>query len=73
MPIRTFLNKSFDFDPATIQIMNTALAECLITLGLVNKSDDLTRVVADKIIELAQRGEQDPERLKSETLRALRQ
>ena len=72
MPIRIFLDGHSAFDPEHVQSMSKALADTLTTLGLVGKSDDLTVIIAKKIIELAKAGERDPERLKTETLRSLR-
>ena len=72
VPIRIFLDGHSAFDPEHIQSMSKALADALTTLGLAGKSDDLTIIVAKKIIELAKAGERDPERLKTETLRSLR-
>jgi hypothetical protein len=73
MPIRVFLDGRSNFDAETIQNMSTALAGVLTALGLVGKSDDLTIIVAKKIIELAKAGEHDPDRLKAAVLRSLRQ
>ncbi len=73
MPIRAFLGRHHSFDAETIESMSKALAEVLTALGIKNKDDDLTVVVAKKIIELAAAGERDPERLKAVTLKALRQ
>jgi len=73
MPIRVFLDGQSNFDAETIHDMSTALAGALTALGLVGKSDDLTVIVAKKIIELAKAGEHDPERLKAAVLKSLRQ
>ena len=73
MPIRVFLNGHSTFDAETIESMSTALADVLTALGLKDKNDELTMVVAKKIIELAKAGERDPERLKAATLRSFRQ
>jgi hypothetical protein len=53
--------------------MSTALTGTLEALGLKEKTDDLTIVVAKKIIELAKDGQRDPERLKAEALRSIGQ
>ena len=44
--------------------------DVLHTLGLVDREDPITRMVAKKVIELAQAGERDPVRLKQLTLAA---
>ena len=45
--------------------------EALRTLRLANRSDPRTEIVAKKIIELAQRGERDPVRLRECAIRSL--
>ena len=72
MPIRKFLDDD-GFDPATIQSMSEALAGACRALGLVDRDDPATRLVARKVIELAQNGERDPARLEAGALDALRQ
>ena len=71
MPIRQFLDGD-GFDPETIQNMSEALAGACRALGLVDRDDPATRLVARQIIELAQNGERDPKRLEAGTLEALR-
>ena len=73
MPIRAFLDGHSTFDAETIQTMSQALADTLTALGLVGKSDDLTIIVALKIIELAKTGERDRARLTAAALKSLRQ
>ena len=73
MPIRPFLDGQSSFDSETIQNMSRALADALTALGLVGKPDDLTVLVAKKIVELAKAGEHDPKRLTAAVLQSLRQ
>ena len=47
-----------------IKILGDAFEDALRTLRLVNRDDPATEIVAKKIIELAQRGERDPVRLR---------
>jgi hypothetical protein len=72
MPMRPFLD-GHAFEPEAITSMGEALAGALAALGLKDKDDDLTIIVAKKIIELARNGEHDPQRLKSAVLKSLRQ
>ena len=58
------------FDPDTIEIMSAAYEGACKALGLADRSDPLTQLVAKKIIGLATRGERDPERICAEVLRA---
>jgi hypothetical protein len=72
MPIRKFLDGEA-FEPETIQSMGDALAGACRALGLADRDDPATRLVAAKIIELARAGERDPRRLEGGALRALGQ
>ena len=71
MPIRPFLAGQA-FDPETIAIMSAALESACKALGLKLGDDPATRLVAEKIIELAQRGVRDAERLSALTLKELK-
>jgi hypothetical protein len=59
------------FEPEVISAMAAAYHAALSELGLTESDDAATRIVAKKVIELAGRGERDPERLKIATLAAL--
>ena len=50
--------------------MGNVFEDVLHTLGLIDREDPITRLVALKVIELAQTGERDPARLKQLTLEA---
>jgi hypothetical protein len=50
------------FEPETIRSMSLALERACEEMGLRPGSDPATKLVAEKIIELAQRGIRDPER-----------
>jgi hypothetical protein len=52
--------------------MGEVFEDVLKTLGLVDRDDPMTTLVAHKIIELVQSGERDPVRLKQLTLAAVR-
>ncbi|MFZ3352201.1 MAG: hypothetical protein WA268_15170 [Xanthobacteraceae bacterium] len=58
MPIRPFLAGQ-PFDPEVIAVMSAALESVCKALGLHIVDDPATRLVAQKIIELAQRGMRD--------------
>jgi hypothetical protein len=55
MPITPFLRNEA-FDPDLIDTMSAALTQACTTLGLVDRADPITEVVAHHIIKLAQRG-----------------
>lgn len=70
MPIRRFLAGQA-FDPETIREMSTALQRVCDTLRLRMVDDAMTRLVAEKIIELAERGVRDADKLYAMTLAEL--
>ena len=70
--IRDFVSEGV-FDPEDIKAMSVAMSGVLTDLNLHDKSDQLVRLVAEKIIEHVRDGEHDPERLKAAVLRAFRQ
>ena len=58
------------FTPEHIQAMGQAFEETLTRLGLVNRDDPITELVAKKIIELGQQGERDPVQLREQAVMA---
>ena len=70
MPIHRLLNDRA-FDPETIEVMVTAFEDALRELRLTDRADPVTETVARKIIELAQRGERDPARLREYAVKSL--
>ncbi len=63
MPIYRLL-KGGAFAPDDIKVLSDAFEAALLELKLVDRSDPATELVAKRIIELAQRGERDPVRLR---------
>jgi hypothetical protein len=72
MPIRPFLADQ-PFEPEAIQQMSLALETVCAKLNLTLSDDPATRLVASKIIELAQRGVRDAPSLSSMTLKEFKQ
>jgi hypothetical protein len=62
MAIYGYLQNS-GFDPETIKVMTTAYEAARERLGLIERSDPLTQLVAKKVIEIAQTGVRDPGQL----------
>jgi hypothetical protein len=58
-PIIPFL-RGQAFDPETVEAMGKALVTTCEALGLSDRNDVMTKLVAQKIIELAQRGIKNP-------------
>ena len=71
MPIRPYLN-GIAFDPETIEALGVAFEKALQSLRLVDRTDLATELLAKKMIEVAQQGERDPERLCERTLQGFR-
>lgn len=53
------------FNPEVKNAIAAAYESTLRVLGLTGRGDLITEIVARKIIEIAQTGERDPERIKS--------
>ena len=51
------------FGPDDIKRMTTAYEKALVALGLKDRTDPLTETVAQHIIEVAETGEKDPDRI----------
>jgi hypothetical protein len=61
------------FDPAEITVLVEAFEHALQALGLSNRQNDsATTLVAKIVIELAEHGETDPQRLRDETVKQAR-
>jgi hypothetical protein len=59
VPITPFL-RGQAFDPELIESMGAAFSKTCEALGLAERSDPITALVAEKIIELAERGLRNP-------------
>jgi hypothetical protein len=59
------------FEPETTQAMGIAFERACIELRLTDQGDPISKLLADHIIELARRGERDPDELCAQALRAL--
>ncbi len=55
---------SLSHDPETAHAIGLAFDEARKALGLSNKIDGVTRLLADRIIDAAAAGERDPARLR---------
>jgi hypothetical protein len=71
MPITPFL-RSQAFEPEQIEAMTTAFNNACNALGLSDRTDKLTEIVANHVIELAQHGVLDPVELTEATLQSLK-
>jgi hypothetical protein len=64
MPIRLFLEHDHAFGPDELAILTAAFEDALRHMGLVDRNDPTTIMVAKRIIELAKQGERDPVKLR---------
>jgi hypothetical protein len=62
LDLRSFCTE-LAFDPETTRAMGIAFDEACKTLRLTDKADSATRLLADRIVDLATEGERDPMRL----------
>jgi len=60
------------FEPASIEVMGTAFEQACTVLGLADDNNPTRELVAKRIIELAQQGERDGDRLRERTLEHFR-
>ena len=70
MPITPFLAGQA-FEPETIETMSAVFVAACEALHLKVGDDPQTRFVAEKVINLAQRGIRDPEKLRTMTLKVV--
>jgi hypothetical protein len=59
VPITPFL-RGQAFDPELVEAMGVAFLDTCSALGLTTRNDPITKIVAEKIIELAERGVRNP-------------
>jgi len=59
------------FRPEETEILLAVFEATLRDLGLTNRTDIVTELVAEKIIYLALRGERDPARLRTQAIHSL--
>ena len=71
VPIHRLLEPGV-FQPEEVAALAHVFDDVLHTLGLVDRTDRVTTLVAKKVIELAQTGERDADRLKQLTIEAFR-
>jgi hypothetical protein len=65
MLIRTILDDDQSFTPEEVKVLTEALEESLKALGLGDREDPATLLVAKKVLEAARGGERDPQRLRN--------
>ena len=70
MPINALLRGQDAFTPEEVTILGSVFEDVLRTLGLVDRKDPLTEMVAKKVVELATAGIREPDRLKALTVQA---
>jgi hypothetical protein len=72
VPLLSLLRADPAFAPEDAGVLTTAFEDALRSLGLVDRDDPATLLVAKEIMRLAKKGERDPVRLRDLALKALR-
>jgi hypothetical protein len=73
MPIYELLQRQGVFTPEELTVLSNVFEDALGTLGLVDRKDPMTEMVAKKLVKLAGAGMRDPDRLKVLTIQAFTQ
>jgi hypothetical protein len=73
MPIYEIMRRQGVFAPEEVAMLGKVFEDLLQTLGLVDRQDPMTEMVAKKLVELATSGIRDPARLKALTIQAFTQ
>jgi hypothetical protein len=73
VPIVELLRKHGSFGPEEVALLGKVFEDVLQTLGLVDRADPLTAMVAKSLVEYAKAGVRDPDRLKALTVQAFTQ
>jgi hypothetical protein len=73
VPIYALLKSNGSFGPEEVALLGNVFEDVLQTLGLVDREDPLTVLVAKGLVEYAKTGIRDPARLKALTVQALTQ
>jgi hypothetical protein len=71
MPIRPYLQGQA-FDPDTVRVMGAAFGNVCKQLGILDKYDAVTKIVARTVIDMAQRGFRDEESLTDAVMQEFR-
>jgi hypothetical protein len=73
VPIVELLRKHGSFEPEEVAMLGSVFEAVLQKLGLVDREDPLTVMVAKSLVEYAKAGLRDPDRLKALTVQAFTQ
>jgi len=71
MPIRPYLQGQA-FDPDTVRVMGTAFENVCKQLGILDRHDAVTKIVARTVIDMAQRGFRDEDSLTDAVMQEFR-
>ena len=73
MPIAQFLDGDIRFDAEATRVMGVAFETARIALGLTDRGDRASEILAKRIIELAKAGERNPDLLGEGVLKEFRE
>jgi hypothetical protein len=71
MPIWHILRNDHSFTPEDNTVLVAVFEETLKVLNLSSREDPVTKLIAERIVELAKKGERDPVRLRSAAMASL--
>jgi hypothetical protein len=60
------------FDPEVVEMLSECFEKVLQDLGLASRTDPITTLVAQRVIECAKWGERDPVRLRERVLQSFK-
>jgi hypothetical protein len=71
MPIHNLIQPGV-FAPELVTLTGNVFDDVLTTLGLSDRDDSVTSLVAHRVVELVRMGERDPVRIKQLTIEAIK-
>jgi hypothetical protein len=73
MPIYELLKRQGSFEPEQVAMLCAVFEDVLQAIGLVDRKDPMTEIIAKRLIEIATAGVREPDRLKHLVVQALRE
>jgi hypothetical protein len=64
MPIYELLKRQGSFEPEQVAMLCAVFEDVLQTIGLIDRKDPMTEIVAKRLFEIASAGVREPNRLK---------
>jgi hypothetical protein len=71
MPVNQLIQKNSNFCAEKVTVLSRAFEHALQELGLVDREDALTDIIAEKIIEVGTTGSSDPQEIAKDAIKRL--